>query len=174
LFGLSRKERYERKVEVALIALLADFVKDTDNISLLKGIKEIYSEHWDGVIEEGIELKNSPELTALMICVIFYQDMLRNHCSKNDIEYIRKCIIEDINDSDDEPSIVFKMKMTVLLANGWAGKEITQDQCALAIRDIHRAIFDGDDEYLDDTVTYLIEGVNRIKAQVRQGIPSPT
>ena len=172
MFGLSKKERYEGKVEGALIALLADFGNDADNTNLLKKIKKIYSEHWDGIICEGIELKQSPELTALMICVIFYQDMLRNHISEKDICNIRKYIIENINVSEDEPTIIFKMKMTALLANSWAGNEITEDNFVLAIRDIHRAIFDGDDEYLEDTMTYLIEGANQIKAQMRQGIPS--
>lgn len=127
----------------------------------------MYAEHWSNIVEEGAQLGTPAELTALIIAVLFYQDMIINKASDEDLETKRKCILEKIYDDEIRPVIMFKIELTTLIAGSWADYEIDGDKFTRAIRDIHRAIFDGDDEHLDDTVQYFINGANRIRAQVK-------
>ena len=159
VFGFSKKERYEREVEVSLHALFGDISGMPDKGFVAPKIKQLYEDHWDGVIKEGVELGNSPELTAFILAVIFYQDMINNQSTANDIKTIRKFILENNYDDEARPVIMFKIEFTIMVAVGW----VDEDKFVLALRDIHRAIFDGDDEHLEETIAYFIDGGNRIR-----------
>lgn len=167
MFGLSKRERYEKDVIVSLHALFGDITGVKREQMIAPKLKDLYRAHWDGVIEEAIALNNAPELTALVLAVIFYQDMIKNQASEDDLATMRRCILENRYDDEKRPAIMFKIEFTTMVANGWTSREIDGDKFALALRDVHRAIFDGDDEHLNDTITYFIEGANRIKARVK-------
>lgn len=167
MFGFSKKERYEQNVEVSLHSLFGDIGDTPKEDMIAPKIKQMYQEHWDGVIEEGIELSNPPELTASVLAVIFYQDMLNNHSTPEDVNLIRQCILENNYDDEVRPAIMFKIELFNVMAGGWAGKEIDEDWYVLGLRDIHRAIFDGDDEHLNETMNYFINGATRLKEQYK-------
>ena len=99
--------------------------------------------------------------------MIFYQDMIKNQATDDDLTAMRRCILGNLYDDEERPAIIFKIELTTLVANGWTNSEIDGDKFVLALRDIHRAIFDGNDDHLNDTVAYFIDGANRIKAQVK-------
>jgi hypothetical protein len=130
-------------------------------------LKDSYRKYWDGAMEEGVTLSHAAELTALVLAVIFYQDMIKNHVSEEDLAIMRRCIFDNLHDDELRPAIMFRIELTTLVANGWINSEIDGYDFALALRDIHRAIFNGDDEHLDKTIGYFIEGANRIKAQAK-------
>jgi hypothetical protein len=153
MFGLSQKERYESKVEVCLIALLADAWR-TEADQVIPLLKKKYSEHWDGVLQEGIELRNSPETSALTITVNFYTDCITNLTTPKVILKIRQAII---NDEMIVPNdLLFRMKVTFALASQWASKEISKDKLINSIRDIHRSIFNDDDKLFKNTLGYFL------------------
>ncbi len=53
------------------------------------------------------------------------------------------------------------------MAGSWVDKELDGDKFCLGLRDIHRAIFDGDDENVEETIAYFNEGGNRIRDQLK-------
>lgn len=169
MFGLSKRERYEREVVVSLHALFGDIGDKPKEDMIAPHIKEKFQDNWDGVIEEGIELSNSPELTATALAVIFYQDMFNNHLAPEDVELIRQYILENNYDDEVRPIIMFKIELFTVMAGGWADDEFDGDWFVIGLRDIHRAIFGGDDEHLDQTIAYFINGSNRIKGQFKSG-----
>ena len=167
LFKFLKIRQYEKNVEACIRALLADISTNSSNPSMFKGIKTRYAENWGDIIKENFELKNSPELTALIVSVIFLQDMLYNDITYEQKEEIQKCIIDKIYDDDIRPHILFIMEFLVMLSHSWIKKEIKEDHYFLAIRDLHRAIFEGDDAHLDETEQYLVDGANRLKSRIR-------
>lgn len=167
MFGLSKKERYERKVEVSLIAMFCDFGEGSGKI--VPDIKKRFLDHWDQIMKEGVELSNSPETTALCIAVQFYRDAIRNHISPNEIDFMKKHIIERNYEPDIEMGILFRLRVTFYLASRMSTAGIIPRDIVLAsLRDIHRAIYDNGDDKLDDTVIYFIEGGNCIAKQIRE------
>ena len=167
MVGFSKKERYEQEVEESLHALFGDISGMPDEGFVAPKIKQLYADHWDGVIKEMVELGNSPELTAFVLAVIFFQDMINNHLTADDIETIRKVILEKNHDPEARPLIMFKIELTTIVAGSWVDKELDGDKFCLGLRDIHRAIFDGDDEHLEETIAYFIDGGNRIRDQLK-------
>ena len=167
MFGFSKKERYEREVVASLHALFGDISGMPDEGFIAPKIKQLYEDNWDGVIKEGVELGNSPELTAFALAVILYQDMINNHLTPYDIETIRKVILEKNYDAEERPFIMFKIEFTIMVAGSWVDKELDGDKFCLGLRDIHKAIFDGDDEYVEETFAYFIDGGNRIRDQLK-------
>lgn len=163
VFGFSNKERYEREVEVSLHAMFLDIDGVPDKDMVAPKIKQMYKDYWDGVIKEGVELGNSPELTAFTLAMIFYQDMINNHAIADDVEKIRNIILEKNYNDEARPVIMFKLEVTTAVASGWFDEELDGDKFVLGLRDIHRAIFDGDDEHLNETIAYFIDGGNRIR-----------
>ncbi len=157
MFEFSKKERYEREVEESLHALFGDISGMPDEGFVAPKIKRLYEDHWDGVIKEGVELGNSPELTAFILAVIFYQDMINNHSTADDIETIRKFILEKNYDDEARPPIMFKIEFTTMVAGNWFDEELLGDNFFFGLRDIHRAIFDGDDEHVEETIAYFID-----------------
>lgn len=165
---LTKKGRYEHNVNVSLIALLADFGREGSN-EIVPIIKEMYSENWDGVMQEGIELGNTPETTAFILAIMTTINAISG-IPEETMDEIRKSIIEPNYDTE-ELDILFRLKFTFSLAGRYANSgEITDDALALGIRDIHRAIFDDDDTLLDDTVHYLLEGGEYIVDQIKGGV----
>ena len=165
MFGFFKKERYERKVEVLFHALFGDISGMPDEDFVAPKIRQLYEDHWDGVIKEGFELGNSAELTAFIVAVIFYQDIINNHLTADEIETIRKFILEKNYDDEARPVIMSTIEWTTIVAGGWSDEELDEDKFSLGLRDIHRAIFDGDDEHLEETITYFIDAGNRIRDQ---------
>ena len=167
MFGSSKKERYEWEVEESLHALFGDISGMPDEGFVAPKIKQLYEDHWDGVIKEGVELGNSPELTAFVLAVIFYEDMINNHSTADDIETIRKFIHEKNYDDEARPLIMFKIEFTSRVAGNWFDEELLGDTFFLGLREIHRAIFDGDDEHVEETIAYFIDRGNRIRDQLK-------
>jgi len=167
MFGLSKKERYEKRVIILLHAFFGDITGVEPETMIAPKIKELYREHWDGVIEEGVSLGNSPEQTAIVLTTIFYKDMFINQISAQETQNIRSYILDKVYENENLPNIIYRILITTLVANGMTGREISTDIFALFLRDIHRAIFDGDDERLNCTVEYFVEGSNQIKEQWR-------
>ncbi len=161
MLGFSKKERYEREVVVSLHALFADIGDLPKEGFVAPKIKQWWEDRWDGMIKEEFESGKSPELTAFILAVIFYQDMINNYLTADDIETIRKFILENNYDDEARPVIMFKIEFTTTVAGGW----VDLDLLVLGLRDIHRAIFDGDDEHLEETITYFIDGGIRIRDQ---------
>ena len=106
-------------------------------------------------------MSNPPELTAVALAVIFYQDMLVNHTTLEDMKLIRQCILAKIYDPEIRPTIMFRIELFTNVGGNWAGNGIDEDWFFVGLRDIHRTIFDGDDEHLDETIAYFINGANR-------------
>ena len=150
MFGSSKKERYEWEVEESLHVLFDDISGMPDEGFVAPKIKQLYEDHWDGVIKEGVELGNSPKLTAFVLAVNIYEDMINNHSTADDIETIRKFILEKNYDDEARPVIMFKIEFTSAVASGWFDKELDGDWFCIGLRDIHRAIFDGDDEHVEE------------------------
>ncbi len=167
MVGFSKKERYEQEVEESLHALFGDISGMPDEGFVAPKIKQLYEDHWDGVIKEGVELGNSPELTAFVLAVIFYEDMINNHSTADDIETIRKFILEKNYDDEARPLIMFKIEFTSMVAGNWFDEELLGDTFFLGLREIHRAIFDGDDEHVEETIAYFIDRGNRIRDQLK-------
>ncbi len=167
MVGFSKKERYEREVEESLHALFGDISGMPDEGFVAPKIKQLYEDHWDGVIKEGVELGNSPELTAFVLAVTFYEDMINNHSTADDIETIRKFIHEKNYDDEARPLIMFKIEFTSRVAGNWFDEELLGDTFFLGLREIHRAIFDGDDEHVEETIAYFIDRGNRIRDQLK-------
>ncbi len=107
MFGFSKKERYEREVVVLLHALFADIGSVPKEDLIAPKLKQLWGDNWDGMIKEEFESGKSPELTAFILAVIFYQDMINNHSTADDIETIRKFILENNYDDEARPVIMF-------------------------------------------------------------------
>ncbi len=167
MVGFSKKERYEQEVEESLHALFGDISGMPDEGFVAPKIKQLYEDHWDGVIKEGVELGNSPKLTAFVLAVIFYEDMINNHSTADDIETIRKFILEKNYDDEARPLIMFKIEFTTMVAGSWFDEKSEGEKFFLGLREIHRAIFDGDDEHVEETIAYFIDRGNRIRDQLK-------
>jgi len=146
----------------ALRILFGDVDGVSDDQMIAPKLGQLYESHWAGIVNEGIASGISAETAALVLAVTFYQDTIKNQATTEDVETIRRCILDKDHDDNHRPAIMFRMELSMAVANGWAGKKIGRDHFALALRDLHRAIFDGNDDHLDDTATYLIEGGDRL------------
>jgi hypothetical protein len=170
LFGLSKKEKfkkYEHKIIVFLHALFGETnANDEDRETwVTPKIKEVIGPNWVAILESSIESGNSPEATALAIAVTFYQIIL-NNTNVTELVKMRKCILE--RNYSDSPLIFVKIIFTDLVANGWAsGNEKHENLYTLALRDIHRAIFDGSDEYLNETIYYFMDAAERARTDYK-------
>ena len=158
MFGSSKKERYEWEVGESLHALFGDISGMPDEGFVAPKIKQLYEDHWDGVIKEGVELGNSPKLTAFVLAVIFYQDMINNHSTADDIETIRKFILENNYDDEARPVIMVKIEFTTMVAGSWFVEKLEGEIFFHGLREIHGAIFDGDDEHAEETIAYFMTG----------------
>ncbi len=167
MFEFSKKKKYEREVEESLHALFGDISGMPDEGFVAPKIKQLYEDHWDGAIKEGVELGNSAELTAFVLAVIFYEDMINNHSTADDIETIRKFILEKNYDDEARPLIMVKTEFTSMVAGNWFDEELLGDNFFLGLKDIHMAIFDGDDEHVEETIAYFIDRGNCIRDQLK-------
>ena len=169
MFGFSKKERYETNVTVVLHALLADIGTENNKGKYVPLVKEQYAYDWEDIIQDNLDLKNSPEFTAFIIAVLFYIDSINNIASAEHIDIMREIVLSGEDDYNDEKlDILFRIKMTCIVASRWDGKKMPADSFALGLRDIHRALF-GDDERLDDSVNYFLGGGNRIANKIKAG-----
>ena len=121
----------------------------------------MYPDWWQAKLDDELE---PPELAALILVVHFYEDMINNYCSSEDMETIKNSILEDTHDFENQPLLLFKITFTCLIARSWFQDEIIgRDAWGVAMRDVHRAIFDGDDEHLEKTMAFFIEGGSLLK-----------
>ena len=109
MFGLSKRERYESKVEIFLMVM---FGAGDDGTTLAKGLKDRYSDSWDAVIREGLELGNSPELTGAVLSSIFYRDMISNEFSADQVMQMREAIIAQDHSEDVRWGLPFDLFST--------------------------------------------------------------
>lgn len=159
MFGLSKRERYEREVRANLSAM---FGAGSDGDDLAAGITQRYAEHWPGVIREGLELGNSADLTAAVISAIFYRDIIKAEASPDVVAEAKHAILDQVYESEN--GLLTRLTFTTLFVSSKAAK-LTADQKALWVRDIHRAIFDDDDLHVDTTITYLFGRADRLRAE---------
>lgn len=160
---VARKDRYENEILIGLHALLAD-AEDLRRKNLITPtLKRLYRDLWEYLIEHGLKLRYSPELSALIFAVLFYQDVIAHKLNDDVLAEIRRCIRENEHDPARLPRILLRLEMTTIVADAWArGNRISADDFALAVRDIHRVVFDDNDATLEATLAYFIEGVERI------------
>jgi len=158
----------------ALHILFGDVDGVGDDQMIAPKLPRLYESHWAGIVDGGIASGIPAETAALVLAVFFYQDTIKNHATTEDVETMRRCILDKDHDDHHRPAIMFRMELSMAVANGWAGNKIGRDHFVLALRDLHRAIFDGNDDHLDDTVTYLIEGGDRLKKYLNRKTESPS
>ncbi len=60
-----------------------------------------------------------------------------------------------------------KTEFTSMVAGNWFDEELLGDNFFLGLKDIHKAIFDGDDEHVEETIAYFIDRGNRIRDQLK-------
>jgi hypothetical protein len=77
MFGLSKRERYEDEVVVLLHAFFGDIDETKRAEAIVPRLKEVFRDHWKGVLDEGLAKGNSPRLTAFILAVLFYQMALK-------------------------------------------------------------------------------------------------
>jgi hypothetical protein len=159
MFGLIKRKQYAADVEVFLMAM---FGAGDEGATLAKVLKDRYSDYWDDVIKDGLELGNSPELTGAALSSIFYQDMFLNEISPDDVLIMRKAIVAQ--DHSDDPGFPSSLIFSALAMSVADDKTMPADFRTAWFRDIHRAIFGEDDTHLEDTVTYLIDRANKLRA----------
>lgn len=162
MFGLSKWERYESKVDTFLAAM---FGAGDEGATLAKALKSCYSDSWEGVIREGLELGNTPEHTGAILSAIFYKDMILHEFTLDAVQRMREAIIAQ--DHSDDARFPFKLFYSALMMSVADDENISSDVQALWFRDIHRAIFDDDDTHLEDTNRYLFDGASDLRAQYK-------
>ena len=159
MFGLSKRERYETRVEVIMAAMLG---AGDDGVTFAKEIKGRYTNFWSEAIEEGFKLGNSAEMTGAVFICFFYQEAFKYELPIDQIIKIQTAII--CNDHSDNSEFPDRMFFSSLLMSVSDDDKLPTDFKAAWFRDIHRAIFDGDDTHLEDTIKYLITGANDLRA----------
>ena len=163
MFGFFKRKEYEKNVRVILHAMFADLPGTSSDQHITSKLVESYGENWAALIKNSITSGKSAELTALIIAVTLFQDVLNNKVSEEEIIEIQKCILEERQSTDAAP-IMFRLQFFTMVASSM--QNVEANQVAIAMRDIHRAIFKDGDAYLNKTTKYLIESGNRIKQQI--------
>lgn len=167
MFGLSKRERYEREVFAMVHALFGEYDGGEQEPFFAPLLRKAYATQWDRIIKEHADASVSAQLTALALAVIFHQDLITNHTSAEDLAAMRRCIVEGLYDEKTRPEIIARIEFTTMVANGWTQGIIEGKDFALALRDIHRAIFHNNDDHVDQTFDYFIEGANRLKENLK-------
>ena len=162
MFGLSKAERYESAVRSSLSAMFG--AGDTGE-ELVAGIKLRYAQHWQGIIREGLELGNSADFTAAAVTSIFYRDMIATEIAQDLLVEAREAILN--HNYDSESGLITRLTFSTVFISSLAAK-LSQDQKALWLRDIHRAIFADDDLHVDDTIKYLLGRADRLRKEFKE------
>ncbi|QYZ67003.1 MAG: hypothetical protein OI74_09185 [Gammaproteobacteria bacterium (ex Lamellibrachia satsuma)] len=166
MFGLSKRERYEKKVRVILSALSID-LPDMPGPSIAPLIEENFREHWNDVINEGIEKHQSPSLIAFMLAGLNFQDMLINAINESDRVHMQKCIKEKIYEFEECGAFLTRLKFYTMMGYGMSKRDIDPSVLSAMIRDIHRTLF-GYEDSLDDTIEYMAQGSYLLKKELEE------
>ena len=89
MFGLSKRERYEREVFAMVHALFGEYDGGEQEPFFAPLLRKAYATQWDRIIKEHADASVSAQLTALALAVIFHQDLITNHTSAEDLAAMR-------------------------------------------------------------------------------------
>jgi hypothetical protein len=163
--SISKREQYEDDVVVDLHAFFGDINETKRAEAIAPKLKGIFRDHWKGVLDEGLAKGNSPCLTAFILAIVYYQMILKD-LPNDERAAMRQCILEHRGANDERPAILFKIELTTAVARGVATNELGAEMLVRGLGDIHRAIFGGDEHFME-TVRYFFDGSDRIKAAVK-------
>jgi hypothetical protein len=168
-----QREQYEGQILICVHALLAELQCYKRKEELTFALTRLYRELWDYLVPHGLQLKYSPELSAMIFTVLFYQDMIAHKIGDDMLAEIRRCIRDNEHHPARQPLILFHIQLTTRVANGWASdNRISVDDYRLALRDLHRVVFDDNDQNLDTTLAYFSMGHDELGAGQQSGAVS--
>jgi len=148
-------------VRVQLILMFGEIGEKQEHYSAKK-LKKWYPDFWNLTIESSKLLNVGPELTALYIASHFFKDMIER-LSDEKRAFLQQCILDGDYEPENTPNtLLYKLKFTTANANHLLEKKIINTaEFNEYIMEVHRAIFDVDENW-EDSLGYLIEGGNRI------------
>lgn len=158
MFGFSKRERFEKKLEFFLLVFLG---AEEWGATITKEVKNLAIDYWGGVVEEALENGTTPETAGAALASIAYRYAVINSLPDDVIVKMRTAIQN--NDYSDPPGCLNNLFISALVIATTDDSKFPEGFKNIWLRDIHRAIFDSDDSDLDNTISYLVSGVSKLR-----------
>jgi hypothetical protein len=161
MFGLSKRERYEKQLDAMITAYLLDF-PELSELSLFDLVKTMAVDHYDEMIKEGVKNKKPPSLYAFTLVGLVFQHTVIAGLSDNVLDEMKTKIrdqeygfqsLENITEAD---TLLFRLVYFIYIGTTQV-KHFPDGLLPAMMKEIHIAIFDSED-YLDKTINYFAYG----------------
>jgi hypothetical protein len=161
MFGLSKRERYEKRLHVMIATYLLDFPGISES-SLFDLVKTIAGDHYVEIIKEGVKHEKSPSLYAFTLVGMVFRHTVIPGLSDNILDEMKIKIrnreygfqsLEDITEAD---TLLFRLVYFIYIGTTQV-KHFSDGLLPTMMKEIHIAIFDSED-CLDETINYFAYG----------------
>ena len=142
MFGLSRRERFEKKVRLHISVLSMAGYAPSPDAAVESSVLHYLADHWEILISEALNKKRSPQKTAFVLYHLVLTHKVLITLDTEELSVIKGCIENREFDADKYNSSLARILYFVFAGNSYcASEEMEWDILLSAIWDIHNAIF---------------------------------
>lgn len=142
MFGLSRRERFEKKVRLHISLLSMAGYAPSPAAAVEYSVLHYLADHWEILISEALNKKRSPQRTAFVLYHIVIKNKAIIALDTEELSVIKGCIENREFDADKYNSSLARILYFVFAGVSYcASEKMEWDILRSAIWEVHNAIF---------------------------------